>query len=200
MPAPNKYRNIHRLNVNIEKDMLNEFRDLCWSEKKTLSDKINELIVETVEKKALGERNPIDVQYGIPEKKHLQVEEQLTIEQFIEKVRQIESSQVIGKLQGVLKQKQQHLRLKNRTSYFWMHKKEKAEKVTENVTSEEEYIYAAHNKLGENCVIVSGKIVDRIALYNDRIMVYVLPTGHFEFKIKQMEFKGKPDTVCLSED
>lgn len=69
MPAPSKYRNIHRLNINIEKDMLNEFRDLCWEERKSLSDKINELIVETVEKKVVGSQNPLNISYGIQEEK-----------------------------------------------------------------------------------------------------------------------------------
>lgn len=69
MPAPSKYRNIHRLNINIERDMFNDFKDLCWDERKSISDKINELILETVEKKAFGDQTPIKISYNRPQQK-----------------------------------------------------------------------------------------------------------------------------------
>jgi hypothetical protein len=69
MPAANKYRNGRRVNLYVENDMLNDFKDICWSERKTLTDKINELIIETVEKKAKGDHTPIKVSYARKENK-----------------------------------------------------------------------------------------------------------------------------------
>lgn len=48
MPAPRRYRSIRRLALNVESDMLKEFEDLCWNERKSVTDKINELIEQTV--------------------------------------------------------------------------------------------------------------------------------------------------------
>jgi hypothetical protein len=62
--ASKKYR--HRLYVgfNFEQDRIKEFEDLCWRERKTMSDKLNEMISEQLEKNAVGLNNPIKISYG----------------------------------------------------------------------------------------------------------------------------------------
>ena len=65
MAPPTKYRRgIHRVLFNMERDMHKEFQELCWSERKTVSEKLNELIMEVIEKKALGDQTPINISYG----------------------------------------------------------------------------------------------------------------------------------------
>ena len=101
MVATTKYRNIHRFNVNIEKDRFNDFKDLCWEERKSISDKINELIIETVEKKALGDQTPINVSYGKEQEKPLQQQpQQLTLNDWVVKISEMDNLQEIGAIHG----------------------------------------------------------------------------------------------------
>lgn len=64
-----EYRNRTVFTSNAELDVLNEIKELCRKERKTLSEKINELFIEELEKKAVGETNPLGISYGRQEEK-----------------------------------------------------------------------------------------------------------------------------------
>ena len=46
---------------------------------------------------------------------------------------------------------------------------------------------------------IPGCNIDRLIIFENKIRVYILPTGYFEFDIKN-DFEGDPDVVCTSED
>lgn len=66
MPAPKKYRNTTPFLFNPELDRFNEFKDLCHRERKSVAEKLNELIVHAVERDGIGENNPLGITYGPP--------------------------------------------------------------------------------------------------------------------------------------
>lgn len=66
MPAPKKYRNTTPFLFNAELDRLNEFKAVCHKEKKSVQEKLNELIIQAVERAGIGENNPLGITYGPP--------------------------------------------------------------------------------------------------------------------------------------
>lgn len=64
MPAPKKYRNTTPFLFNAEVDRFNEFKDLCHRERKSTAQKLNELIVQTIETDGIGKDNPLRISYG----------------------------------------------------------------------------------------------------------------------------------------
>jgi hypothetical protein len=64
LPAPKKYRNTTPFLFNPELDRFNEFKELCHREKKSISEKLNELIVQAIETDGIGEDNPLGIMYG----------------------------------------------------------------------------------------------------------------------------------------
>src|ERR671910_913128 len=66
MPAPKKYRNTTPFLFNPELDRFNEFKDLCHRERKSVAQKLNELIVQAIESDGIGKDNPLGISYGPP--------------------------------------------------------------------------------------------------------------------------------------
>jgi hypothetical protein len=64
VPAPKKYRNTTPFLFNAELDMLNELREVCRKENKSVQEKLNELIIHEVETAGIGENNPLGITYG----------------------------------------------------------------------------------------------------------------------------------------
>ena len=52
---------------------------------------------------------------------------------------------------------------------------------------------------GARGVEITGDSIDRVVIFNNKIRIYILPTGYFEFDIKE-EFAGAPDIVSTSID
>lgn len=67
-----EYRTRTTITVNAELDILKDIKELCEKERKSLSEKINELMIGELEKKALGDYTPINVSYNKAEEKPLQ--------------------------------------------------------------------------------------------------------------------------------
>lgn len=63
MVRPKTYHDRTSTSVSFEKQLLNEFNELCVKERKTLSEKIGELVQEQLEKNAVGISNPIGLRY-----------------------------------------------------------------------------------------------------------------------------------------
>ncbi|HYZ60228.1 MAG TPA: hypothetical protein VE544_11280, partial [Nitrososphaeraceae archaeon] len=66
MPAPKKYRNTTPFLFNPELDRFNEFKEICHRERKSVAQKLNELIIQTIETDGIGESNPLGITYGPP--------------------------------------------------------------------------------------------------------------------------------------
>jgi hypothetical protein len=66
LPAPKKYRNTTPFLFNAELDRFNEFKELCHKEKKSVQEKLNELIIQTIETDGIGKDNPLGITYGPP--------------------------------------------------------------------------------------------------------------------------------------
>lgn len=64
-----EYRSRTTITVNAEVDILKEIKELCEKERKSLSEKVNELFIGELEKKVKGSLNPLNVHYGIQEEK-----------------------------------------------------------------------------------------------------------------------------------
>lgn len=97
MPADRKWRHPVHKTLNFETDRYKEFQDLCWSERKSVSEKIDEMITETLEKKVMGSQNPINVSYGEEQEKPLQ----LDLTQWIDHVEQVQEQKELSRLMGV---------------------------------------------------------------------------------------------------
>lgn len=50
----------------MEADVFNEFEEICHKERKRIAEKLNELVVQTVETNGLCESNPLGITYGPP--------------------------------------------------------------------------------------------------------------------------------------
>lgn len=57
------------MTLSVEKDRWKDFEELCYKERKSVSLKIAEMLEEELEKKALGESNPIRISYGTEKEK-----------------------------------------------------------------------------------------------------------------------------------
>jgi hypothetical protein len=64
-----EYRARTTITLNAELDILREIKELCEKERKSLSEKVNELFIGELEKKAVGEANPIKIPYGLDREK-----------------------------------------------------------------------------------------------------------------------------------
>ena len=71
MPAAKKYRNTTPFLFHPELDRFNEFKDICHRERKSVAQKLNELIIQTVERDGIGENNPLGITYGPPVQQRL---------------------------------------------------------------------------------------------------------------------------------
>jgi hypothetical protein len=69
-----EYHTRTTITVNAELDILKEIKELCEKERKSLSEKINELFIEELEKKVVGCKNPLNVSYNQQEEKPLQTD------------------------------------------------------------------------------------------------------------------------------
>ena len=49
MAPPKVYRSIKRFCINTDDNMFKEFEEICWHERKSATQKLNELIIQTVE-------------------------------------------------------------------------------------------------------------------------------------------------------
>jgi hypothetical protein len=67
-----EYHTRTTITVNAELDILKEIKELCEKERKSLSEKINELFIEELEKKVVGCKNPLNVSYNQQEEKPFQ--------------------------------------------------------------------------------------------------------------------------------
>lgn len=63
-----EYRTRTTITINAELDILKEIKDLCEKERKSLSEKINELFIGELEKKVVGQ-NPLNISYDIQREK-----------------------------------------------------------------------------------------------------------------------------------
>jgi hypothetical protein len=63
MPAPKKYHSRTYVGFNFEADRIKDFEHLCWTEHKTMSEKINEMVNGELEKNAIRAPNPINVSF-----------------------------------------------------------------------------------------------------------------------------------------
>src|SRR5690242_4343037 len=64
MVRPKLYHDRTSTSLSLEKQMLADFLDLCHKERKTLTEKLNEMVQEELEKNAIGnETNPIAIPY-----------------------------------------------------------------------------------------------------------------------------------------
>jgi hypothetical protein len=64
MPAAKKFRNRLYVGFNFEADRIREFEEICWRERKSMSEKLNEMVEEQLEKNVAGLNNPIKISYG----------------------------------------------------------------------------------------------------------------------------------------
>jgi hypothetical protein len=68
MVRPKTYHDRTSTSISFERQMLNEFLELCRTERKTFSEKVSEMIQEQLEKEknAIGsDSNPINICYNI---------------------------------------------------------------------------------------------------------------------------------------
>lgn len=59
-----RFRTKRLLTFNAELDIVKEFEEICHNERKSITEKLNELIVHTVERAGIGENNPLGITYG----------------------------------------------------------------------------------------------------------------------------------------
>ncbi|HSX48667.1 MAG TPA: hypothetical protein VLE44_00215 [Candidatus Saccharimonadales bacterium] len=63
MVRPRTYHDRTSTSLSFEKQMLNEFLELCRTERKSISEKVTEMIQQELEKNVIGLNNPINVGY-----------------------------------------------------------------------------------------------------------------------------------------
>ena len=59
--------------------------------------------------------------------------------------------------------------------------------------------YVEEVSSGARGVEIPGDSIDRVVIFNNKIRIYILPTGYFEFDIDQ-DFEGDPDIISTSVD
>lgn len=64
MVRPKTYHDRTSTSLSFEKQMLNEFMELCWRERKTVSEKVTEMMQQELQKNVMGLTNPIKISYG----------------------------------------------------------------------------------------------------------------------------------------
>lgn len=79
------YRQRGQMLISAEQNLIEEFQELCWKERKSMSVKFTELMQEELQKNEVGQSNPLNISYGL---KHIFVSKNrnipLTLDRFID--------------------------------------------------------------------------------------------------------------------
>ena len=65
MARPKEYRTRIAATLNFEMNVYEEFQDLCKKEEISVSKRLQDIMVEEIQKNALGSHNPIGVLYNL---------------------------------------------------------------------------------------------------------------------------------------
>lgn len=96
-----EYRDRIIKTLNFEQQIYKEFEQLCQEEHIYPSQKLQELMIETLQKKVVGQ-NPLNVSYGTPKEKSLDSKRFLipTLDEWIIKLKEMDNIGEIGSIQG----------------------------------------------------------------------------------------------------